>query len=197
MYANERLCRYYLPKKAKNPLHTYEYPSRYPNFALVQREDRPMLNKVESWWHAEGYALLNNGCMIFPNGHTRFPDGSEHDAFGNEINPATAEDGNRKNPSMKHDTDSSADRVWEAESDYSDMQSEHLDEQRGMNAVGSKNYTVSTDSVIDASHSEQNEILALDNGEETKEGTHMQETTDDKEGKESEEIFPLEDIDKV
>jgi hypothetical protein len=132
-----------------------------------------MLNEVESWWHAEGYALLNNGCMIFPNGHTRFPDGSEHDAFGNEIDSATAEDEKQKNASMKYDTDSSADGVWEAESDSSDLQSKNLDKQRDADAVGSKNCTVSTDSVIGASHSERNKMLASENGKETTEDTHL------------------------
>jgi hypothetical protein len=135
------LRRYYLPKKVEDPLQVYEHPFHYPNFALVQREDRPMLNEVKSWWHAEGYALLNNGSMIFPNGDTRFPDGSEHDAFGNEIKPATGEDGDQMDVSMKYGTDSSADGVWEDESSSSDLQSKNLDKQKVVDTVGSKDCT--------------------------------------------------------
>jgi hypothetical protein len=89
LYTDERLCRYYLPKKAKNPLSMYENPFPSLVWARVQREERPLSNVVESGWNTEeGGALLNDGSMIFPNGHTRFRDGSVHDSFGKEIKSA-------------------------------------------------------------------------------------------------------------
>lgn len=92
LHTNQCLCRYYLPKKAKNPLSMYENPIPSLIWARVQREERPLSDIVESWWdNEEGGALLNDESMIFPNGHIRFRDGSVHDAFGKEIKSATVE----------------------------------------------------------------------------------------------------------
>jgi hypothetical protein len=71
----------------------YENPAPSLIWARVQREQRPSSDVAESWWdNEEGGALLNDESMIFPNGHTRFRDGSVHDAFGKEIKSATEDE---------------------------------------------------------------------------------------------------------
>ena len=71
----------------------YENPIPSLIWARVQKEERPLSDMVESRWdNEEGGALLNDESMIFPNGHTRFRDGSVHDAFGKEIKSATEDE---------------------------------------------------------------------------------------------------------